>query len=378
MPLTPAENILFKLLQAALWETTPAEADFHDHSYDTWYKVHQLALHHGVLPLALDGISRLPLACHPPQEIKYVWIAYTRVAESRNQHAAETARKLNTLFQSQDISMMILKGIGLASCYPIPTHRESGDIDIWLHGKFAEGNQLITQQGIAVERTSSKHSTFEFNEMMIENHATFLSTRKSAIDRQLEERLHHLLQAESPEQLPLDETTSIQLPPSTFNAAFILRHMSVHLPDGQFSLRHLCDWACFLHTHSGKLNHQLLAETFQGTVMERLLPIYTHYAVAYLGLPPQHAPANMASLDTELAERILQDTLRSPYRIQPEEQTLLSAFVWKSKRYINIRWKHHLIFGSTVPTQMLNTCIKCLKNPRVLYRRIDLQSLQES
>ncbi len=371
MTFTPAENILFKLLQAALWETTPAEADFHDHSYDTWYKVHQLALHHGVLPLVFDGISRLPIACHPPQEIKYIWIAYTRVAESRCQHAAETARKLNNLFQSQGLTMMVLKGIGLASCYPIPHHRESGDIDIWLNGKFEKGNQFIRQQGIAVKRTSPKHSTFEFNEMTIENHVTFLSTQKSVTDQQLEERLHRLIQIESPEQLPMGETMSIQLPPPTFNAAFILRHMSIHLPDGQFALRHLCDWARFLHTYSGKLNHQRLDETFQGTVMERLLPIYTHYAVTCLGLSPQHVPAQMAPLDTALAERILHDTLRSPYRVQPEEQSLLSSFIWKWKRHHQALWKHELVFGITAPRRIINTAVKCLRRPQILYNRID-------
>lgn len=87
---------------------------------------------------------------------------------------------------------MTLKGVGLSTLYPIPSHREGGDIDIYTFSgsesiSDSEANQLadslIEQQGqkIDVDKTP-KHSVFYFNGILVENHKTFTNVHSYAIE----------------------------------------------------------------------------------------------------------------------------------------------------------------------------------------------------
>lgn len=80
-----------------------------------------------------------------------------------------------------------MKGVGLSTYYPIPSHREGGDIDIFTYSadhsrkSDAEANRLadrlMEEKGIEVDlEHSEKHSMFYYKGIPIENHKTFINS----------------------------------------------------------------------------------------------------------------------------------------------------------------------------------------------------------
>ena len=75
--------------------------------------------------------------------------------------------------------------MGLSACYPVPCHREGGDIDIYTYladvdkmshpEANALADQLMVRQGIEVEMHSLKHSNFTYNGIPNENHNCWMS-----------------------------------------------------------------------------------------------------------------------------------------------------------------------------------------------------------
>lgn len=368
MTLTQPEEILFKLLQAALWETPLDCPCIQQISNETWSKVQYLALHHGVLPLAYEGMLCLPLSCQPPREIKLMWMVHARNVEERNLHTLETVEHLNSLFKSHNINMMVLKGVGLASCYPIPTHRESGDIDIWLFGKFEEGNRLIAAQGIQVDNSLPKHSGFKFEGVWVENHQDLLNSYRSTVDKKIEDGIIELLTTEPTEMLALCDTKQVQVPSPTFQAAFILRHMTVHFPKDELVIRHLCDWACFLSRYKNQIDEDFLFNLFNGTVMKHLMPVYTKLAVEYLGMPTQYAPSKMQEPDSNLTERIWAGILSSPERAMKGSKSTIQSFSGKLNRFFRNRWAYNLVYETTTWKDITHTIARGFQNPHILYR----------
>lgn len=51
------------------------------------------------------------------------------------------------VFAENGIRLLLLKGLGLSRNYPVPAHRECGDIDIYLFGASDEGDRLLLQMG---------------------------------------------------------------------------------------------------------------------------------------------------------------------------------------------------------------------------------------
>lgn len=78
--------------------------------------------------------------------------------------------------------MMLLKGYGLSKYWPIPNHRPTGDIDIYLMYLNSEGKEksrpawecadkLMTEKfGILVDNSHHHHSVFTYKGIMVENH----------------------------------------------------------------------------------------------------------------------------------------------------------------------------------------------------------------
>lgn len=177
---------------------------------------------------------------------------------------------------------MLMKG-GLAEDYPIPAHRESGDLDIWLFGQYAEGNRLMTQQNIRVDLHSPKHACFFFGGVPVENHRTFLNVTQYQIDRNLEKVLHRSLAEGRCSSLSLPEEASVLLPPPLFSAVFLARHLCVHFVSG-IVLRHLCDWARFLSVHRGEFDTEEWTAAFREVGLLPVVQAFTRLAVEYLGL----------------------------------------------------------------------------------------------
>lgn len=363
MILTLEEQALLKLLQAALWNIRPKAACFSDLSDKMWQNIHKLSVKQGVQALVLDGIALLPDNIQPPKNLKINWAVNVKLIEVRYEHNQQTLIQLSKLYRKENIPIMLLKGLATASCYPIPAHRESGDIDIWLFGNHSKGNKVMADIGKSIHNFDEKHSCSYFNGIPIENHIKFLNETRFHIDQQIETALNQILKEESYETMHLGKENII-IPPTTFNAMFNARHMTTHLPR-ELVLRHLCDWARFLYTYSGKYNTEKFIQIFEKTNMMSTIGILTQICIDYLGLPSKYIPFAIVN-NTKLEERILTDVLHTK-NSNPQHKCIVKRFLWKCERFFNEQWKYQLLYKENIIMRLARSVMWHYRNSRSLF-----------
>lgn len=254
------ERMLLALLRAALTRAVPDEDLFRAISSAQWAACRRLAVEQGVMALAWEGVQRLPAVLQPPKALKLAWALAVERQEQRYATYVRTAVDLSRFYAERGITTVLLKGVGLSVCYPVPCHREGGDIDIFtcsadparMEDKAANhrADRLMEELGIDVEYgLSAKHSLFYYRGIPVENHKTFLDVDRYAPAAGMERRLRQCL---SPVQVTMEGGAGCLLVPSpAFNTWFLAFHAAQHFARGMV-LRHLCDWACLLSQGGGQ------------------------------------------------------------------------------------------------------------------------------
>ena len=245
----------------------------------SWERIYRMAADHGLSAVVWDGICRLPAAQQPPRETRIRWALSAEKLEERYRHQQQTASKLAARFSEEGLRMLLLKGLGLSRDYPIPEHRECGDIDIYLYGQSDKGDRILHEIGAHLYFDVPKHSEYVWDGVLIENHRTILNVRRNRTERELNALLVRLLEKDGTHGL----APGIQTPPATFNAIFLIRHAAVHFQKEGIVLRHLCDWACFLTRHWDEIDHALFRTAMEDYRMDRFADLMTAAAVEYLG-----------------------------------------------------------------------------------------------
>lgn len=172
--LNKPEKMLFALLRSALTGAMPINTIlFSDTSPALWQECYKLASAQGVMALAWGGVSALPAALQPPKALKLTWALAVERYEQRYRQYCRTIAELSKYYAAHDIVTIQMKGVGLSTYYPVPSHREGGDIDIFTYSAAPSvqsdkeanwlADRLMEEQGIAVDyEHSEKHSVFYY------------------------------------------------------------------------------------------------------------------------------------------------------------------------------------------------------------------------
>ena len=244
-----------------------------------WDDIFRMAADQGVCAVIGDGMERLPEKLRPPRDIRLRWALTAERQEKRYRRQQEKTAKMAAAFAENGIRMLVLKGLGLSRDYPVPAHRECGDIDIYLFGASDEGDRLLLQMGAQPYFDVPKHSSHTWDGILIENHRTILNVRRNRNERELNALLTAVLEQEGVCEIG----ENIAVPPATFNAIYLLRHAAVHYQKEGIAVRHLCDWACFLERHGHEIDRQLFHKALADYRLDRFEALMTAAAVRYLG-----------------------------------------------------------------------------------------------
>lgn len=367
---TQSETMLLTLLRSALWDTAPEIACFESATQTDWQACIRQAVKQGVQGIVFDAAMQLPAAWQPSRKQKIAWAVNVEIIEKRFEQYRQTAAHLACFYQQQGLSVMLLKGLGLATYYPVPAHREGGDLDIWLFGAYAQGNQLMEAQGIAVEEQNPKHACFRFEGIQVENHRNFVDVALYAMDRDIvEPALHHILKDQPCSTLPLPEDTSMLIPPPLFNALFLARHMYRHFTDNS-SLRHLTDWARFLHLFRGQYDTIPLSNLLKEAGILPVIRIFTELCIEQLGMPADCSPFVDTSVATnkKLKALIWNDILRSTPSTFPERDTPCQILAYKWHRLRATQWKYKLIVGRGITWRLMLALFHTIIHPTTLLK----------
>ena len=358
-------TICLELVQIAIWNKQPNLDILNSLTSEDWAKISEFSNKQGVYAIVFDGAMKLPINMQPPRNQKLTWLVNVNSIEDRFDRYLNSCAELVKLYAQDNIKVMLLKGIGLAYQYPVPRHREGGDIDIWLFGNYKRGNELIEKQGLELFHEGEKHISFYFQNIPIENHSRFLASNLSAVDKELEDSLEEILKRESCDIAALPQDTSVFTPSPTFNAIFLGRHMIKHMIDGA-SIRHLCDWSIFLEKYYGKYDQKYIINAFNKAGMLELITALSNICVKHIGLPKCYNP--FEDMDTEkLESKLFAAIIYKKEKLQ--SSNTLKIFFYKCSKFYNSIWKKELVEKRSKYEIVLKAIKNFVLNPSRLFNK---------
>jgi len=344
MVLSKEYSTLFSLLRHSLWQNRDEEPIDFDLTTQEWQRLIENAASMGVLAIAFDALPKGEVLPGLSKELIIRWGLSVQRLENRNRRQREALKELIATFRKHQIEVLLLKGLGIAENYPLPAHRECGDLDIYLFGEYEKGNQVIEALGIEVDKEDSKHSHFFFKGIPVENHFSFLAVNNTQTDKNLEVHLNRILKEQGYETIMIDDIT-VRIPTPDFTSLFLTRHNIIHFLTSGLVLRHFCDIALFFSNNAGRIDFESFRKIITEEHQFKLFSSFIQLAHLYLGMPPIPLPVNDKC--ATITERVLYDTLNNKYRkINREEHINL----WVPKRkvihaiqLVNSKWKYDLI-----------------------------------
>ena len=344
---------LFKLLRIALG--TEAEATVPEGA--DWPALVALATEQGVAAVAYDGLQKcyeadpslsLPLD-RELKQVKYDWFGIVLQGEIDYVEYRRSISELASFYGELGIPMMLLKGYGLSLNYPVPAHRTSGDIDIYLFGRWEEADRSIADKlGVKVDNSHHHHSVFRFGQWSVENHYDFINVHAHRSNRRIEAELKRLASGQNIEH-EIDGTW-VLLPNPDFNALFLLKHAASHFASTRLTLRQVLDWLLFVRQCGADVDWHWLYGILRRENMVRFANSLAAIGVECFGMDP--TLFHEIEEDKVLVRRVLEDILEPEFK-ESENGKLLSALWVKPRRWWSNRWKHRMCYSDSLISSFL-------------------------
>ena len=366
--MTKTEKILLSLVEIAInGEREVATTDF---SGVEWNKVLSLSVRQSVVGLAFDALERLPESCRPKRETFLKLCGYVAMIEGAYSRHKKVVFSLADFYATNGFRMMLLKGYGLSLAWPVPNHRPTGDIDIFLgsgdsNGAPSFGVKPVWQDAdkvleqnleISVDNSHHHHSVFTYKGTMVENHYDFINRYSQRSSRSFEQVLKSLVSVNFRVH---PECPNLYLPSDDFNALFLLKHCASHFEATQMTLRQTLDWLLFVKGHHASIDWERLYFYLHKYGLERFADILSAIGVDYLGMSADIFYS--IEQDKALVSRVLSDIL-SPEFKEHENGTLKSGLWVKPRRFWHNRWKRRLCSNDSLLSIFLwSTFAKILK-----------------
>lgn len=345
------EKRLFTLLRLALWRSDEDTGIFDGITEAEWSEIYAVALAQGVLAVAFDGALMLPEEMQPDLDNKIQWGYNVEHIEKIYTRQIDTASKLTRLFADNGIRTMIMKGISVARYYPAPSHRQFGDIDVYLMGDYAKGNEIIAAKGIAIKYEYFVHSEFRFNGVNVENHELFVNADVNETGAYVQRELSRL----AGDVRPHPSVEGAFVPSPEFDALFLTRHATWHYARECIRLRDLCDWALFLHHEADGVDKSEVIRMLRESGLERYASIITSICRKYLGLDKT---LPFAAEYGELSERVKNDIMTFENPDKFKDIGFFRVICRKLQNRINRKWCYDLV----VPDSYYGNILYSIKN----------------
>lgn len=324
-----------------------------------WTEVYASSARQGVMAIAWDGVQRLiaagvlPPEAQPPRKVKLQWAYNTERIEKRYAKQKHAALRLGRLLSDNGVQAVLFKGLSMSMCYPVPAHRECGDIDLYAaDGNFLRIDTLTEQDGAGARHVSPKHSEFTYAEVPFENHRSFTSEFYAPRNREMNRELKESLV----DSRPLFGCDALREPGYRFDELFIPAHAANHFANEGIALRHVIDWMLLLRANASRPDMERLKRyglnTFAG-IMNRICRERLGYDL----------PQTCCVTDDVLYRRVLTDILSQRGKVKYRGLKLL----WhKFRRFTSRRWAYPII-GDSFGRALMRTIRAHLLQPEFFF-----------
>ena len=237
-----AEKIIFELIRTSL--NKDCTIDDEVLKFADWNEMINIASAHGLSAIAYDGLEKA-LDSNPerrneiPKTLLLQWYGQCVHQTALFNKNWSTSCSLSSLLGEHGIEAVVLKGRSIAQYYPIPEHRYSCDLDLFVAGDGERACEILEAKGILLEREVYKEVEFSFEGVHVELHRYIAPVRGNKTLLRFERYLRNVL-IDSPKTY--FEGTKLVCPPLMFIVMLFIEHALGDLLHGKLTLKHVVDW----------------------------------------------------------------------------------------------------------------------------------------
>ncbi len=361
MKLNRAEKLIFALLRRAVNDIPVDEELLKSCTESDWEECFRIAVEQGVMAIAWDPIMELPYELQPPKMLKLRWGIAVENYSKMYRRYCDTAAVLSRFYEGLGIRMLLLKGVGLSTYYPVPERRQGGDIDIYTYsadpGKMGDheanklADKLMEERGISVSMHGYKHSNFNFRGVPIENHKHFLNVGHYKVAVEAESVLFKVME---PRSVKLCDEYEVLVPSPEFNSIFVTIHALQHFTS--LSLHHLCDVACVMKQADMSLLLSVGDERFRNGVKSVMM-----LCKKYLG-----SDVEVDLLSKELCDIILQEMFHPKFNKDNFPTNPVGIIIYKLRRFMYSYRHYSKVWRKSLWRAVKDSVVSHCENPKLI------------
>lgn len=339
--MTKTDSILLYLLHLSLGSIDDG-ADMCNVSQEEWLRIVDLSFDQNVAAIAVDGLQKfyennpnleLAIDKEEVEDLKYEWFGEILRAEDEYARHKSVFSDLVKTLSNQGIRILLLKGIGLSNYYPIPSHRPTGDFDIYSYGHHLEINQYFTANGVEVDDRYVKHSVFDYKGVTVENHSIYLDSFLTRCERRVQAYLESL-------DDDVLNANGYYTPSALKNYLFLLCHTTRHFSEFEsIRLRHILDWGLFLKSEIVNMDLPLIRAKLKEFGLEKTNNLFVSLAEKVCGF--DFSELLFERLREAECERVLSYILSEKRTEKPNH--LIPRIWYKLKNLASNNWKYRYL-----------------------------------
>lgn len=335
-------NLFFSLLRKSLWKN--GNTTIKELHKEEVVEVMSLAEKQSVAGLIFDTLTKEDVKI--PQQHVFYLIGVLEQIKSNNRVLNKGVAELHHMFTSSHIKYIIVKGQVVASFYPKPNLRQSGDIDYYCDKEnFQKSLKEVKKAWGIIENDSGHgyHIHFDYKGIEYEGHYALLRL----YSKKDKDYWNKILGRDAGTIVNIGGSNVFTLS-ATLHVLYIFLHLFSHLIKLGVGLRQFCDMAVMLHYLKDQIELRELRQHLRSLKMERAYRAIGYILVHNLGLSEKDLGYTLSKVDQRYGVRILDVVL---YRGNMGHYNKIGGFIgWKHKIEASIiKLCHFMKFSFLAP-----------------------------
>lgn len=263
-----------------------------------------------IVGICWQGIQRLgDVANKPTEDAVMDWMGeYTKIVR-QNTKTNEAVANLAKFMQSKDIGFFVFKGQTIASYYPFPEIRTSGDVDFYVFKKDWDRAKSLLEKGVTItDDHSGQHLEFTKDGIPFEMHYHTAAFASSSEQRYWDE----LIESYFEEVLDHVVINGVEVPtlPPTLNAIYLFVHIYHHFLKEGIALRQFIDWMMFFEAKHDEIIVSELTAKLERLSLLRAFKAFGAILTEVLGMGTKFFPYSLTDRDKKYVFKIMSIALR--------------------------------------------------------------------
>ena len=352
-----------------------------------WNILFDMSMKQCVPSVVLDGLNK-SLASGPCQDNKGIgkmdklkWLSMVLNMERQYTIYESVIAELAAFYREAGYQMMLLKGYGLSKYWPIPNHRSTGDIDIYLMYLNPEGkgksrpawecaDKLMTEKfGIQIDNSHHHHSVFTYKGIMVENHYDFVNVHSHRSNRWIENEFKTLALTRN-EEYTFDNGAKLLFPSPLLNCLFVARHNAIHFAAEHLNLRQLLDWVLFVGERHKDIDWDYFWSMAKKMGMEKFVLCIAFIAIEQLSFEKDifHIPnefKDFQKCEHDLIDKVLDNILHPTD--EANDGKGIAYVINRYKLWKSNLWKHRIVYSDSIVSTFCAQIKSHLMKPATIF-----------